>query len=52
MASASTRFRRDQSPSCDAAYVNLDRFSRDVGDRAPPARGLMTQFRIEIIGKA
>ena len=51
MSSASSRFRSDQAPSRAAAHVRFDRFSRDVSDRGPPARGLMAQFRIEIIGK-
>jgi hypothetical protein len=51
MSSASSRFGSDQAPSCDTAHVRLDRFSCDVSDRAPSARGFMTQFCIEIIGK-
>jgi len=50
MTTAARRFVSDQS-SCDAADVRLDRFSCDVCDRAPSTRGLMTQFRIEVIGK-
>jgi hypothetical protein len=51
MTTASRRFGSDQSPSCDSAGVRLDGFSYDVGDRAPPPLALVTQFRIEIIGK-
>jgi hypothetical protein len=51
MASASPSFGSDQAPSFDAADVRLDRFPCDLADRAPPARSLVTQLRIEIIGK-
>jgi hypothetical protein len=51
MTTAARRFGRDQSPSYDAADVSLDGFSYYLCDRAPSTLGLMTQFRIEIIGK-
>lgn len=49
MPSASPGLRRNQAPSRPSAHVNLDRLSRDIRDRAPATRGLVPQFRVEIV---
>src|SRR3954447_749997 len=51
MTTASCCFCSNQSASYDAAQMRLDRFSDDVCDRTPSARGLVAQLRVKIVGE-